>query len=81
MGCSLFALLAMIGARFFRVVASYWLALKRAEEARESREKTRMKATYERYMAHPGGECLFVSNFLILFALIGVIRGQLPDLG
>jgi multisubunit Na+/H+ antiporter MnhG subunit len=28
----------------------------------------------------PQGVSLFVSNFLILFALIGVIRGQLPDL-
>jgi hypothetical protein len=28
----------------------------------------------------PGG-CLFVSNFLILFALIGVIRGQFQDSG
>jgi len=57
------------------------MPLKRAEEARESREKTRMPATYERCSIHPGGEGLFVSTFLILFALIGVIRGQLPDLG
>jgi hypothetical protein len=57
------------------------MILERAEEARESREKTRMTATYEKCMTHPGGECLFLSNFLILFALIGVIRGQFPDLG
>jgi hypothetical protein len=54
--------------------------LERAEDARESREKTQMTATYESYMTHPGGKCLFASNFLILFALIGVIRGQFPDL-
>ena len=52
--------------------------LKRAEEARKSREISRMTATYERCSFYPVGDGLFVSNFLILFALIGVIRGQLP---
>ena len=55
--------------------------LKSAEEARESRKMTQMTATSERYSIHPEGEGVFVSNFLILFALIGVIRGQLLELG
>jgi hypothetical protein len=36
---------------------------KKAEEARESREKTRMPATYERCSIHPGGEGLFMSGY------------------
>jgi hypothetical protein len=55
--------------------------LKSAEEARESRKMTQMTATYGSYLIHPGGEGVFVSNFLILFALIGVIRGQLLEIG
>jgi hypothetical protein len=67
--------------RYFSAMEYAVLILKRAEEARESREITRMPATYERSSIHPGGEGLLVSNFLILFALIGVIRGPIPDLG
>jgi hypothetical protein len=52
--------------------------LKKAEDARESREKTLMKGTCAERQVHPAGECLLISIFLILFVLI---RGQLPNLG
>ncbi|MEI6070246.1 MAG: hypothetical protein WCS31_00520 [Verrucomicrobiae bacterium] len=52
--------------------------LKNAEEARESREWTRM-AKPRKYQVALAGEALHVSICRILFASIRVIRGQLPE--
>ena len=52
----------------------------KAEEARESHTKTRMKEACKNRQIHSAGECPLISTFLIVFAFICVIRGQLPDL-
>jgi hypothetical protein len=52
--------------------------LTRAEEARESRKKTRMKGL-NHFQIHPAGEAQFLSACSVLFAFIRVIRGQIPD--